>query len=72
MQRPRHGGRIADHRLALLAYVFVTFILGTIGFAANAKYTEMIWIDLRDALGGPAELIENEMAYPINVVAISW
>jgi hypothetical protein len=72
IQRPRHGGKIADHRLALLVYVVVTFILGTIGFAANAKYTEMIWIDLRGALGGPVELIENEMTYPINVVAISW
>ncbi|KAG1770934.1 hypothetical protein EDD22DRAFT_864502 [Suillus occidentalis] len=71
IQRPRHGGKIADHRLALLAYVVVTFILGTIGFAANAKYTEMIWIDLRGTLGGPVELIEDEMAYPINVVAIS-
>lgn len=71
IQRPRHGGKIADHRLALLVYVVVTFILGTIGFAANAKYTEMIWIDLRGALGGPVELIENEMTYPINVVAIS-
>ncbi|KAG1736575.1 hypothetical protein EDB19DRAFT_1910231 [Suillus lakei] len=71
MQRPRHGGKIAYHRLALLVYVFITFVLGTIGFAANAKYTQMIWIDLRDAPGGPAELIEEEMDYSINVVAIS-
>ncbi|KAG1779049.1 hypothetical protein EV702DRAFT_1277476 [Suillus placidus] len=71
MQRPRHGGKIADYRLALVAYVLITFLLGTIGFAANAKYTQMIWIDLRDAPGGPVTLIENEMVYPINVVAIS-
>jgi hypothetical protein len=72
VQRPRHGGKIADHRFSLLAYVFITFILGTIGFAANAKYTEVIWIDLRDAPGGPSRLIEEEMNYSINVVAISW
>ncbi|KAG2126691.1 hypothetical protein BD769DRAFT_786749 [Suillus cothurnatus] len=71
IQWPRHGGKMADHRLALLAYVLITFVLGTIGFAANAKYTQMIWIDLRDAPGGPVALIENEMAYPINLVAIS-
>ncbi|KAG2750007.1 hypothetical protein P692DRAFT_20832503 [Suillus brevipes Sb2] len=71
VQRPRHGGKIADHRFSLLAYVFITFILGTIGFAANAKYTEVIWIDLRDAPGGPSRLIEEEMNYSINVVAIS-
>ncbi|KAG1736574.1 hypothetical protein EDB19DRAFT_1910230 [Suillus lakei] len=71
MQRPRHGGKIADHRFALLAYVFITFVFGTIGFAANAKYTQMIWIDLRDAPGGPATLIEDEMNYSINVLAIS-
>lgn len=71
MQRPRHGGKIADNRLTLLAYIFITFVLGTIGFAGNAKYTQMIWIDLRDAPGGPSALIEDEMNYSINVVAIS-
>ncbi|KAG0695130.1 hypothetical protein DFH29DRAFT_814504, partial [Suillus ampliporus] len=71
MQKPRRGGKIADHRFALLSYVFITFVLGTIGFAANARYTEMIWIDLRDAPGGPVALIENEMNYSINVVALS-
>ncbi|KAG1796494.1 uncharacterized protein BJ212DRAFT_1489317 [Suillus subaureus] len=54
MRRPQHGGKIADHRLALLPYVLITFVLGTIGFAANAKYTQMIWIDLRDTPGGPS------------------
>ncbi|KAG2145335.1 uncharacterized protein EDB93DRAFT_1251436 [Suillus bovinus] len=71
MQRPRHGGKITDNRLALLAYIFITFVLGTIGLAGNVKYTEMVWIDLRDVPGGPVALIENEMAYPINVVTIS-
>lgn len=31
----------------------------------------MIWIDLPDVSGGPLALIENEMAYRINVLAIS-
>ncbi|KAG1845871.1 hypothetical protein DFJ58DRAFT_664141 [Suillus subalutaceus] len=71
MRRPRHEGKIRGHRLALLLYVVVTFALITISVAANAKYTEMIWIDLRDAPGGPLALIENEMAYRINVLALS-
>jgi hypothetical protein len=72
MQRPRSGGKIAQNRYWLLSYVFITFVLGTICFAVNAKYTQMIWIDLRDIQGGPAWLIENELDYSINVVAIAW
>jgi hypothetical protein len=71
MQRPRYGGKIAENRYWLLFYVLSTFVLGTVGFAANAKYTEMIWIDLRDAPGGPAALIEDELDYSINIVAIA-
>ncbi|KAG1852665.1 hypothetical protein F4604DRAFT_1804913 [Suillus subluteus] len=37
----------------------------------NAKYTEMIWIDLRDAPGGPLALIEDYMNYRINFVALA-
>ncbi|KAG1738397.1 uncharacterized protein EDB91DRAFT_1249316 [Suillus paluster] len=71
-QKPRRGGKIADHRFALISYVLITFVLATIGFAANAKYTQTIWIDLRDSTpGGPIALIVNEMDYPINVVAIA-
>ncbi|KAG0694499.1 hypothetical protein DFH29DRAFT_1083812 [Suillus ampliporus] len=70
MRRPRYGGKIVDHRRALLFYIFITFVLRTISFAAGAKYTEMIWIDLRDAPGGPAALIEHQMNYQINVLAI--
>jgi hypothetical protein len=71
MQQPRYGGKIANNRLALLFYVFVTFALGTISSAANAKYTEMIWIDLRDAPGGPLALIEGFMNYRINFIALA-
>jgi len=71
MQQPRYGGKIADNRLALLFYVFVTFALGTISSAANATYTEMIWIDLRDAPGGPLALIEGFMNYRINFIALA-
>ncbi|KAG2154406.1 uncharacterized protein EDB93DRAFT_158951 [Suillus bovinus] len=70
MQRPRHGQKIADNRRTLLCYILITFALSTISFACNAKYTEMIWIDLRDAPGGPVALIENVMHYRINFVAI--
>ncbi|KAI6044611.1 hypothetical protein EDC04DRAFT_323531 [Pisolithus marmoratus] len=65
--RRRHGNGASW----LLAYVVVTFILATIGFAANVKYTEMIWIDLRDAPGGPVALIQDELSYWINVMALT-
>jgi len=71
-RRPRHCGKIADHRSALICYIIITFILGTISTAANARYTEMIWIDLRDAPGGPRMLIENSLEYDINVLALCW
>ncbi|OJA15000.1 hypothetical protein AZE42_07802 [Rhizopogon vesiculosus] len=29
MRRPRKGAKIAHHRLGLLFYVFITFVLGT-------------------------------------------
>ncbi|KAG1854349.1 hypothetical protein C8R48DRAFT_319956 [Suillus tomentosus] len=70
MQRPRHGQKIANNRRMLLCYTLLTFALSTISFACSAKYTEMIWIDLRDAPGGPAALIENATHYRINFVAI--
>lgn len=62
---------VAQQRLTLLAYIAITFILATIGFAGNAKYTEMIWIDLRDAPGGPATLIELELDYWVNRMALA-
>lgn len=72
LRRPRYGGKIARHRVVLLLYILITFMLGTVGFAANARYTEMIWIDLRDAPGGPAALIDDEFNYKINVLALTW
>ncbi|KAG2338279.1 hypothetical protein BDR05DRAFT_969354 [Suillus weaverae] len=70
VQRPRHGQKIANNRHTLLCYTLITFALGTISFACNAKYTVMIWIDLRDAPGGPVALIHNVMQYRINFLAI--
>ncbi|KAG2135117.1 hypothetical protein DEU56DRAFT_720643, partial [Suillus clintonianus] len=70
MQRPRYEEKIAEHRRALLFYVFITFVLMSISFALNAKYTEMIWIDNRDAPGGPLALIENYMTNRINLLAL--
>ncbi|KAG1761251.1 hypothetical protein EDD22DRAFT_954229 [Suillus occidentalis] len=70
MQRPRCGQKIANNRRTLLCYTLITFALGTISFAGNTKYTEMIWIDLRNAPGGPVALIKNVMHYRINFMAI--
>ncbi|KAF8587765.1 hypothetical protein K439DRAFT_1337087 [Ramaria rubella] len=58
-------------RWLLLLYIFVTFTLATVGFAGNAKYSQMIWIDLRDSPGGPEELIINELGFWENRMALT-
>ncbi|KZT23141.1 hypothetical protein NEOLEDRAFT_1157435 [Neolentinus lepideus HHB14362 ss-1] len=60
-----------SQRYILLAYVLVTFILATLGFAGNARYTQTIWIDRRNMLGGPAALIELELNYKVNMMALA-
>ncbi|KAF5365549.1 hypothetical protein D9757_010922 [Collybiopsis confluens] len=55
----------------LLAYVGITFILATIGIAANARYTEDIWINFRGQEGwSPENLIDNEFDFWYNRLAI--
>ena len=61
-----------NQQLLMLSYIFITFVLATIGFAGNAKYTQMIWVDLRNAPGGPALLIDLELNYWINRLALAW
>ncbi|EPQ52515.1 hypothetical protein GLOTRDRAFT_140238 [Gloeophyllum trabeum ATCC 11539] len=61
----------SEQRFILLGYVLVTFVLATIGFAGNAKYTQTIWIDRRNAPGGPAALIQLELNDKINVMALA-
>ena len=72
IRRPRRDSQTTRHRWMLLGYVWITFSLATIGFAGNARYTEMIWIDLRSTPGGPAVLILGEMNYPVNMMASTW
>jgi hypothetical protein len=55
----------------LLCYLAITFVLATIGFGGNAKYTQMIWIDLRDEPGGPPLLIQLELDHWINRMALA-
>ncbi|KAJ8502829.1 hypothetical protein ONZ45_g11403 [Pleurotus djamor] len=70
-KKPSHPGEtIATHRNILLAYIALTFVLGTIGFAANSRYTQMIWIDLRSSGRDPEELIVKEFDYWINRLAV--
>ncbi|KAG8220334.1 hypothetical protein J3R82DRAFT_3474 [Butyriboletus roseoflavus] len=71
IQRPRYPSQTAHNRWVLLGYVWITFTLATIGFAGNAQYTEMIWIDLRNVSGGPTALILNELDYRINMMALT-
>ncbi|KAJ7632253.1 hypothetical protein FB45DRAFT_1145627, partial [Roridomyces roridus] len=54
----------------LTLYIVVTFILGSIGYGANARYTEDIWINFRHGDWDPADLITNEFAYWYNRLAI--
>ncbi|KAF7368384.1 hypothetical protein MVEN_00160200 [Mycena venus] len=55
----------------LMAYVLVTFLLGTVGFAANARYTEDIWINFRGTPDwDPAFLITHEFDFWYNRLAV--
>ncbi|KAF7326440.1 hypothetical protein MSAN_02512800 [Mycena sanguinolenta] len=70
------GGKSARVKLSkrqayfLIAYVVLTFTLGSMGFAANARYTEDIWINFRGGDRDPSFLITNEFDYWYNRLAI--
>ncbi|KAG1767111.1 hypothetical protein EDD22DRAFT_876532 [Suillus occidentalis] len=53
---------------------FATFLSrshwGRYAMLRTATYTEMIWINLCDAPGGPLVLIKNSLDYRINIVAL--
>ncbi|KAF8518272.1 hypothetical protein BU17DRAFT_48850 [Hysterangium stoloniferum] len=72
-QRPKHKLVKAQtrSRWLLLAYIAATFALATIGVAANAKYSQMIWIDLRNSPQGPEGLIINELGFWENRMALT-
>ncbi|KAG2135106.1 hypothetical protein DEU56DRAFT_949454 [Suillus clintonianus] len=71
MQRPRDGEKIAEHRRALLFYVFITFALGSVKFGVDVKYTERILITFRDAPGDPLPRIKHYTNWRANVLALS-
>ncbi|TRM66692.1 hypothetical protein BD626DRAFT_483530 [Schizophyllum amplum] len=68
------GGRMYQipmgRKLALNAYVISTFLLATVGFACNARYTQEIWIDRRGPGISPTILIQAEFDFWINRLAI--
>ncbi|KAF8522869.1 hypothetical protein JB92DRAFT_2886584 [Gautieria morchelliformis] len=70
-QRRKKRTPLKSTSTALLGYLAITFALATIGFGGNAKYTQMIWIDLRDASGGPPLLIQLELDHWINRMALA-
>ncbi|KAG2739694.1 hypothetical protein P692DRAFT_20346529 [Suillus brevipes Sb2] len=45
VRRPRYGDKISRHRGVLLFYILITFMLGTVGFAANACNVYIVLID---------------------------
>ncbi|KAG6849968.1 hypothetical protein H0H93_003157 [Arthromyces matolae] len=69
--RDRRHKATTRKQYLLLAYLSITFILATIGFAGNARYTQTIWIDQRDVPGGPPILILTELDFWINRLALS-
>jgi hypothetical protein len=75
LQKPKHrlhnSAVERRSRWLLLLYVFVTFALATVGTAANAKYSQIIWIDLRDSGEEPNELIIKELDFWINRMALT-
>jgi len=53
-------------RLPLLAYITVSFLLGTIFMIALAAFTQMAFIDNRNYPGGPNAYEENMFSIPID------
>ncbi|TFK32559.1 hypothetical protein BDQ12DRAFT_585717, partial [Crucibulum laeve] len=70
IRRSSNGKLGKRHGYILIAYVLVTFLLGTIGVAANARYTEDIWINFRGEGRTPEDLILNEFDFWYNRLAI--
>lgn len=64
-------GRLPTIKKILIAYSLVTFALATVGFGANAEYTQMIYVDLRDTPGGPPVLIKLALDYWQDRLAIA-
>jgi len=72
IKKPEHGRHQTTRRhWFLLAYVFTTFALATVGLAGNAKYSQTIWIDQPDAPGGPDALIVHELDFWINRIVVA-
>jgi len=67
----RQRGRLPTINKILIVYSAVTFSLATVGFAANAEYTQMIYVDLRELPGGPPALITYALDYWQDRLAIA-
>ncbi|EIN12440.1 hypothetical protein PUNSTDRAFT_42056 [Punctularia strigosozonata HHB-11173 SS5] len=67
----RQHAKITTTNKILLAYVAITFVLATLGFAGNASYTQTVWVEDRNEPGGPPLLLELELDHWINQMALA-
>ncbi|EIN04127.1 hypothetical protein PUNSTDRAFT_76736 [Punctularia strigosozonata HHB-11173 SS5] len=54
---------------AMLVYIVMLFILGSLGNAANIKFNEMVFVDNRDYPGGPNAYFVEQNGVWINVLS---
>lgn len=65
MTRPHSKQRTSKF---YLAFICTLFVLGTIQFATNSRYYQMMWIDDRNFPGGPIAFFTSQFSLPVNTV----
>lgn len=62
----KKSGTPAMQKYALLVFISVLFILGTLFMASDAQFTQLAFIDDRNFPGGPGAYSEVEFTIPID------
>ena len=57
--------------ILLLLYTGVIFVLATLGFAGNAKFVELTYIDDRNYPGGPNAFTNDFYSFWVNTMGFS-
>ncbi|TFK47279.1 hypothetical protein OE88DRAFT_1636850 [Heliocybe sulcata] len=53
---------------AMLSYIALLSIMGTISFATNTRFNEMTFVDDRDYPGGPNAFFVSQNSLPVNIL----
>lgn len=65
----RRTGKSLKRTWALISYITIIFILGTLYYASNSQFTQLAFIDNRDIPGGPGVYETLFFSIPIDELA---